>query len=176
MTTFIPVRTSAVIARVVRLAECIWQQHYTPIIGPAQVAYMLDRFQSPAAIAAQIAAGVDYHLLLHDGQDAGYCAWQQEKDELFLSKLYVVPELRGCGLARSAVSAAEQVARDHALARIRLNVNRHNAGAIAAYQHLGFVIRREICADIGGGFVMDDYVMEREVVYGEADLVVGLTS
>lgn len=32
------------IAAVAALAREIWTQHYTPIIGAAQVAYMLERF------------------------------------------------------------------------------------------------------------------------------------
>ena len=31
------------IAAVAELAEEIWTQHYTPIIGPAQVLYMLEK-------------------------------------------------------------------------------------------------------------------------------------
>ena len=36
------------------LATVIWQEHYTPIIGVGQVAYMLDNFQSVSAIESQI--------------------------------------------------------------------------------------------------------------------------
>ena len=36
-----------------------------------------------------------------------------------------------------------------------------NAPAIATYQRHGFAIVATDCADIGGGFVMDDYVMSR---------------
>lgn len=32
------------------LAEVIWREHFTPIIGEKQVLYMLDRFQSYEAI------------------------------------------------------------------------------------------------------------------------------
>ena len=36
------------------LAQEIWQQHFTPIIGAGQVAYTLEKFQSPSAIERQI--------------------------------------------------------------------------------------------------------------------------
>lgn len=42
-----------------------------------------------------------------------------------------------------------------------LNVNKHNAVAIAAYERCGFRIASGVEIDIGGGFVMDDWVMER---------------
>ena len=33
------------IAELAWLADIIWHEHFTPIIGEAQVAYMLDKFQ-----------------------------------------------------------------------------------------------------------------------------------
>ena len=42
---------------------------------------------------------------------------------------------------------------------IFLNVNRNNP-AIAAYEHMGFRKIREEKNDIGGGFYMDDFVMQ----------------
>ena len=38
------------IALIAGLARQIWTEHYTPIIGAAQVEYMLGRFQSQSAI------------------------------------------------------------------------------------------------------------------------------
>jgi RimJ/RimL family protein N-acetyltransferase len=47
--------------------------------------------------------------------------------------------------------------------RLYLQVNRHNRGAIEAYLRNGFVISREAKFDIGHGFVMDDYVMSKDI-------------
>lgn len=44
------------------------------------------------------------------------------------------------------------------LARIYLTVNKHNKRAIAAYERFGFARTEEAASDIGGGFVMDDYI------------------
>ena len=44
-----------------------------------------------------------------------------------------------------------------------LAVNKANAKAISAYTKYGFRIREAIVQDIGGGFVMDDYVMVKDV-------------
>jgi ribosomal protein S18 acetylase RimI-like enzyme len=48
--------------------------------------------------------------------------------------------------------------------RLILSVNKRNARAIAAYQRNGFVIAESVVTDIGGGFVMDDYVMAKKLV------------
>ena len=43
---------------------------------------------------------------------------------------------------------------------LRLNVNKYNAAAQKAYKRAGFAIVEAPVVDIGGGFVMDDYVMK----------------
>ena len=44
-----------------------------------------------------------------------------------------------------------------------ISVNKRNARAIAAYQRNGFVIADSVVTDIGSGFVMDDYIMAKEL-------------
>ena len=52
--------------------------------------------------------------------------------------------------------------RRRALKAIWLTVNRRNERAIGAYRRAGFREVRAQVTDIGGGYVMDDYVMELE--------------
>jgi hypothetical protein len=42
-------------------------------------------------------------------------------------------------------------------------VNRHNQTAIAAYYKHGFHISETSVREIGGGFLMDDYIMVKEI-------------
>ena len=49
------------------------------------------------------------------------------------------------------------------LGKITLTVNKNNAIAIEAYRKMGFENAGSIVTDIGGGFVMDDYKMEKSV-------------
>ena len=39
------------------LAAVIWEEHFTPIIGEEQVAYMVEKFQSFPALSQQIRDG-----------------------------------------------------------------------------------------------------------------------
>ena len=57
----------------------------------------------------------------------------------------------------------ESQARDQGMASLMLTVNKHNAGSIAVYRKAGFTVREEARFDIGNGFVMDDYVMEKRL-------------
>jgi len=53
-TKILPVTTDNEIQAVATLANEIWHQHFTPIIGIAQVEYMVEKFQSYPAISNQI--------------------------------------------------------------------------------------------------------------------------
>lgn len=83
-----------------------------------------------------------------------------EEDALFLSKLYIHSGSRGRGYARQALNFLIQRCKKYGLTKIWLTVNRNNLNTIAAYKKMGFQIVREQVADIGNGFVMDDYIME----------------
>ena len=39
------------------------------------------------------------------------------------------------------------------------NVNKYNSNSIAAYEKMGFLNLGPTVADIGDGFIMDDYIM-----------------
>jgi|AGTN01.2.fsa_nt_gi Acetyltransferase (GNAT) family. len=145
------------------LAREIWTPHYTPIIGAAQIGYMLENFQSRAAIAADMQKGYIYSLAYLNGAPCGYSALRFDPDALFLSKLYVREAFRGKGIARAMVLAAEAAAREHGKACLRLTCNKRNTGSLAAYDRLGFARTADVVTDIGGGFVMDDYVMEKRL-------------
>lgn len=58
--------------------------------------------------------------------------------------------------------AAEQAHKCGA-AVLRLNVNKQNEPAIRAYLRNGFEIVENVKVDIGNGFFMDDFVMEKKI-------------
>ena len=160
---FIPVTTDDQMKIVESLAKEIWTEYYTPIIGRQQVDYMLDRFQSRQAIAGQIKEGVLYFLIRTADAFIGYIAVHPKEDELFLSKIYVRSTERRKGYGRKAVRFAESLAKERNLSRIVLTVNKNNVSSIKAYEKTGFKNAGSIIQDIGNGFVMDDYKMEKKV-------------
>ena len=158
---FVPVATDEQIAIVESLAREIWTEHYTPIIGRQQVDYMLDRFQSRQAIHDQIKGGVLYFLIRAADVFIGYMAVQPKEDELFLSKIYVRSSDRRKGYGRRAVRFAESLAKERNLRKVVLTVNKNNVDSIKAYERTGFKNAGSLIQDIGNGFVMDDYKMEK---------------
>lgn len=145
------------------LAELIWKEHYTPIIGRQQVDYMLENFQSAAAMERQLEEGMEYFLVESIGEPVGYLAFKQQGEELFLSKIYLLATHRGKGLGRAGMGFVESTARDRGLGFVTLTVNKNNSGSIRAYESLGFVNEGPLETDIGGGFIMDDFLMRKKI-------------
>jgi len=161
------VSTDRDIDAVAVLARQIWTQHFPPIIGREQVDYMLEKFQSAAAITRQIReGGYEYYLVFDEGQGAGYFALVPDESggSMQLSKLYVKQACRGRGLGRAILAWIEEACVARGVQELWLTVNKDNAGPIAFYRRVGFAIAGPIVAEIGGGFVMDDYRMVKRVV------------
>ena len=151
------------IETVARLAQEIWHEHYDSIIGKDQAQYMIDRIQSHEAVSDQIFHNHYVYCLMKSlGGYNGYFAYRLEPESLFLSKLYIARRFRGRGHAGTVLAHLEKVCRDNGLHRIWLTVNRGNENSIRIYERLGFVKTGTQVADIGGGFVMDDFLMEKK--------------
>ena len=142
---------------IAELAEVIWTEYYTPLLGSEQVRYMLDKFQS---YEAMVNSGYQYYFATDDIM-CGYCGIQPDGDEIFLSKLYIHKDYRGKKIARGFL---DRLLTDYPnCKKIWLTVNKHNGDTIAAYKKMGFTITDEQRADIGNGYFMDDFIMVREL-------------
>lgn len=142
------------------MASIIWHEHYTPIIGIHQVEYMLDKFQSVNTMKAQIDTGYHYFIIYDKDEPLGYLSFNQRKQELFLSKIYVLKESRGKGIGKKAMNFIVDTARALDCEKVSLTVNKYNHNSIKAYESSGFINKEALVQDIGGGYIMDDYLME----------------
>lgn len=142
------------------MADVVWHEFFPCILTPEQIDYMVEKFQSQPAMTAQMAEGYEYYFILDGDTRVGYTGIHPENGRLFLSKLYILKDFRQKGYAQKAFDFLASYCRERDLHSIWLTVNRHNTGAIHAYKKRGFTVIREQKADIGNGFVMDDYVME----------------
>ncbi|MGC4019020.1 MAG: GNAT family N-acetyltransferase [Muricomes sp.] len=158
--------TEEQIQEIAGLAEIIWHEHFTPIIGTDQVNYMLDKFQSVSALKSQLENGYEYYQIFESGEFCGYCGIQPKDGKLFLSKLYIKKEARGRHLASKAFDFLLSLCAGCHLTSIWLTCNKYNEDTLAVYRHLGFETVDTQVADIGGGYVMDDYIMEYTISQG----------
>ena len=146
------------------LAQRIWRECYPGIITAEQIEFMLGWMYSEDEIRSQLAARVPWEIAELDGVPVGYLSWQREGDgRVKISKLYVLPQHQRRGNGRQMLEHISEQARAHGAHAIWLQVNKRNERAVGAYLKAGFHIEKEAVFDIGGGFVMDDYLMARTV-------------
>ena len=147
-----------------QIADEIWHEHFPPIIGMEQTDYMVNKFQSEQAITHAVREeGYRYYFFRLGDKEIGYIGIQPQKDALFLSKLYLKKAFRGRKFARAGIDFLTELCRKEGYPKIRLTCNRDNKNSLAAYDKMGFLIAYEQDADIGNGFVMNDYVMEKPI-------------
>jgi GNAT superfamily N-acetyltransferase len=158
------VSTAAQIADVARMAHEVWNEHYVPLIGQAQVDYMVAKFQTAEAMQSQIDSGYEYFQIQLSARSIGYAAIRHDAADarVFISKLYVLAADRKSGAGRQALGLIERMARERGATHLWLTVNKGNP-SVRAYERLGFKIVDAMVVDIGGGYVMDDYKMEKGV-------------
>jgi GNAT superfamily N-acetyltransferase len=158
--------TEADLPAISDLAGVIWHACYPGIITHAQIDYMLARMYAPDVMRDEIRSqGIRYGLLLVDGKPGGFFSYgpASEPGVIKLHKIYLMGDLHGRGLGSRLLQHVEREVRRLGVRRLILAVNKRNAKAIAAYQRNGFVVAETVVTDIGGGFIMDDYVMAKDL-------------
>lgn len=141
------------------LAERIWHEHYKNILDENQINYMLSTVHSEQAIRDFLSKCGEYYIIDVSGEAVGYFAYISDEKKIFIDKIYVDKNFQRRGIGRSVVEFIKEKAEKRKLKIIALDVNKYNVHSIAAYKSYGFETEKSIVTDIGGGFVMDDFVM-----------------
>jgi ribosomal protein S18 acetylase RimI-like enzyme len=151
-------------AAVEALAREIWLAHYTALVTTEQIEYMLrGRFTADNFRTYLKAERRWMDLLEIDGELTGYCSYAltDEPGEMKLEQIYVLSRLQGGGFGTRMLEHVERRALRLGARMLMLTVNKRNEKAIKFYRRAGFAVRAEAVFDIGSGYVMDDYVMEK---------------
>lgn len=159
------------VGELAKLAEEIWFEYWPPRIGIDQTSYMVELFQSEGAIRRAMAEDAyEYWFIVVEAQDGaarvvGYTGGhvEPETNRFFISKIYVLESERGHGFGSAVVRFYDALCKERGLRAMYLTVNKGNDLAIRAYEANDFRTIEKAVTSIGGGFVMDDYIMEREV-------------
>ena len=148
------------------LARHIWQRHYPGIISQAQIDYMLDQRYGAALIRQQLVQpGHWWKVAQNDAGMIGFAHYFLEGDaqRIKLDKLYVHPDWQRRGVGAALLGSVESEARRQGRTTLTLRTKKHNHSALAAYQKYGFVVTAQVITEIGAGFVMDDYMLEKSL-------------
>ncbi len=148
-----------------QIAEQTWPVAYGGILSPEQLAYMLERIYSLAPLTEQIRGGLHQFVIAYEGggRAVAFADYGNILPNTYkLHKIYALPDQQGKGLGKMLVAYVSEEIKKLGATHLRLNVNRHNP-AKQFYEHLGFSVLYEADIDIGNGFFMNDYIMEKKV-------------
>ncbi len=150
------------ISAVSELARTVWQATYPALISQAQIDAMLEQRYSPEALLSHLADPQHaLRVVRQGGTLTGFAHAFMDHAGCKLDKLYVHPLHQRRGVGRLLIQELEDWARMHQAPRVWLQVNRGNVAALAAYETYGFRVVAARKFEIGNGFVMDDFVMEK---------------
>jgi GNAT superfamily N-acetyltransferase len=146
-----------------KLCYQVWPQTYASMLTQAQIDYMLELMYSESSIAQQLADGVQYIIMCDDGKPVGFAAYAGKDDgRCKLEKLYVLPSQQGKGTGRAFMEYIVGEIGETGASAVYLQVKKNNP-ARHFYAKTGFSIIDDVVIDIGNGFVMDDWIMQREI-------------
>lgn len=147
------------------LAYKIWPITFKEILSEEQIAYMLQWMYSTEKLGQQMNAGHQFFVFEQENEPIGFLGIEknyQGMKSLRIHKIYVLPEIHGKGIGKKLIDFASALAIKSDCSSINLNVNRYNE-AVDFYKHLGFSIVKSEDLDIGNGYLMEDYVMEKDL-------------
>ena len=162
-TRFVELTTPESLAVVRGIAAEIWPETFRAILPPEQIPYMMKMMYAPEVMERELASGFHFDALYVDDAPAGYVSYSKYDlpGVAKLHKVYLLSRFHGQGYGTLMLKHAFRRCRELGFAKVRLNVNKHNTRAIAAYERNGFVRVESVKIDIGGGFFMDDFIMEK---------------
>ncbi len=147
------------------LAAKIWTVTYSSILSPEQMVFMMDMMYSDQSLQQQMTEKEHQFIIMVDGEaPIAYAAYSKTDDaDIYkLHKIYLDPAYQGKGAGKFLLNTiADQVAAKGA-AILELDVNRFNKAKLF-YEKMGFSVIKEKNTDIGNGYLMEDYVMQKSL-------------
>jgi N-acetylglutamate synthase-like GNAT family acetyltransferase len=142
----------------------VWPQTYESILSPEQIDYMLEMMYSEASLEKQMTQdGCQFIIVYENGNPVGFASYSEEEAQRWkLNKIYVLQNQQGKGTGKHVINYIIEEIKNQNANSLFLQVNRYN-NAKAFYEKLGFIEIDFINLDIGNGYFMNDYVMEKKV-------------
>ncbi len=148
------------------IAHQTWPDTFGKIISSEQIAYMLDWMYSIPALQEQVdIKGHRFLVATKEDEDMGYISYElnyKGSSKTKIHKIYILPSAQGKGIGKALFELVTAFAQQNGNTALLLNVNRQNP-AVQFYEKQGFVVVAHENIDIGNGFLMEDYVMEKSL-------------
>jgi GNAT superfamily N-acetyltransferase len=141
----------------------VWPQTYASILSQQQIDYMLDLMYSEVSLKKQMEEG-SYFIIAEEGKEpVGFASYGEINPSIFkLHKIYILASQQGKGTGSFVIGHIINQTRKLGANTLQLQVNRNNQ-AKNFYERLGFAVVEEADFDIGGGYFMNDYIMEKRL-------------
>ncbi len=141
----------------------VWPQTYAHLLTQEQIDYMLEMMYSATSLQQQMEEGAQFIIVYDDAEPVGFASYQEIKPAVFkLHKIYVLTSQQGKGTGRFIIDHIINEIRPQGASALQLQVNRENK-ARNFYEKLGFTTIEELDLDIGNGYFMRDYIMEKKL-------------
>ena len=146
------------------LAHEIWPYAYGDILSPGQLKYMLEQIYSIASLQNQFVS-LRHHFIIALDKNipvgfASFSPKEKNRSVFRLHKIYILPKQKGKGTGKFILNYIINSVKKSGGNILELNVNRDNK-ALHFYESQGFKIVSEEDIDIGEGYFMNDYVMQK---------------
>ena len=79
-----------------------------------------------------------------------------------IHKIYILPNNQGKGIGKICIDFVIDLAKVRLFEKVTLNVNKFNK-ALSFYEKNGFNIVKDVDIEIGNGFLMEDFIMEKSI-------------
>jgi diamine N-acetyltransferase len=152
------------ISSIQHIAQQTWPSTFKNILTLEQIHYMLNMMYNTATLQDQLQH--QQFKIYQENEPLGFIGYEHNckgSSKTKIHKIYILPSAQGKGVGKKLIHEAIQAAQINGDAALFLNVNRYNKAAIDFYQHLGFEVIQSEDIDIGNGFLMEDYVMEKSI-------------
>lgn len=150
-----------------KLSSEIWHKVYPSLISTEQIDFMLNMMYSRSSLEKQMLELEHQFIVISIDEEAvGYASYSlksvAEPTIFRLNKLYLQPESHGKGMGKAMIQFIINETIPMGAEFLELNVNKANP-TVAFYKKFGFTITEETVAQIGEGYVMDDYIMTLKI-------------
>ncbi|MGC4041656.1 MAG: GNAT family N-acetyltransferase [Flavobacterium sp.] len=147
------------------IAEEVWPIAYGSILSQKQLEYMMVMMYSVSALQEQFEKGHHFILAMEDESPVGFAAFEYNYDgtsKTKIHKIYILSSQQGKGTGKFLIDYITEEARKNNQQSLLLNVNKNNV-AQHFYGKIGFTVADDVVIDIGSGYVMDDFIMEKPI-------------
>lgn len=158
---------SSEIIRIQKIAYATWPDTFKNILKSEQIEYMLKWMYNIDTLINQSNNGHLFYIAELNGVDLGFIGIEPNHNEnqtVKIHKIYVLPTAQNKGVGKKLINyVIDKMHKEQNQKTFILNVNRYNK-ATEFYKYLGFNIVKEENISIGNGYLMEDFVMQKNII------------